>query len=123
MSYDELKFEEIDSMTKEDAVIASKKFFKGNKKFLDYAIMLIYSTHGFIKVSSMTRNIDTFNWEKLLSISIDTEKGFKQFYYRKGNKKYRKTDNRPDGNETHEIEGYRLIIYDSNNHNAEEFEF
>ncbi|RRJ54852.1 hypothetical protein EHV15_35350 [Paenibacillus oralis] len=123
MGYDEVKFEEIESMTKEEAINELNKFFKGNKKFLEFASLMIKSTHGFLKINFMNKQIDTWNWEKLLGISISTKIGFKQLYYRKGNEKYKKTDARLDGNETHEIDGYRLTIYYTDSRKVEEFEF
>lgn len=116
------EFEEVEMMAKEDAINEIKEFFKGNKKFIEQAILLIYSTHHFEKINKLQFIKDNWNWEKLLSISIDTKTGFKQFYYRKGNKKYAPNDER-DGNKTYDIDEFSLTIYYSESKKIEEFTF
>ena len=73
----------------------------------------------------MKINRDNWDWEKLLLLTIDTEFGFKQFCYRKGNKKYgfstEKEENGRIYNQTSEIEDSRLTIYYQENKNIEEY--
>ncbi len=115
-------FEEVELMTKEEAIYEIKEFFKGNKKFVEHAIFLIYSTHHFEKINKLQLISDNWNWDKLLSITIDTQTGFKQFSYRKGNKKYAPSAER-EGNRTSDINGYILTIYYRENQKTEEFTF
>lgn len=116
------EFKEVESMTKEEAVNEVKAFFKGNKKFIEQAIFLIYSTHHFEKIESLEIAKDDWNWEKYLSISIYSNTGFKSFCYRKGNKKYAPTVER-EGNKTSDIDGFKLTVFYSGNAEMEEFEF
>lgn len=115
-------FEEIEIMTKDNSINEVKKFFKGNKKFIEQAILLIYSTHHFEKINKLQLINDNWNWEKLFSISIDTQTGFKQFCYRKGNKKYAPSAER-EGNKTYDIDEFRLTIYYRENQKIEDFTF
>ncbi|UII56682.1 hypothetical protein LS684_04245 [Cytobacillus spongiae] len=120
---EKIEFEDSVSMTKEDAIEAIKKFFKGNKKFIDLASSIILSTHHFNKLNSMDFQTENWNWEKFMKISIDTEIGFKHFCYRKGNKKYAPGNVRADleGNNTHEIDEFNLVIYYRENQKLEEY--
>ncbi|MFE7152559.1 hypothetical protein, partial [Heyndrickxia sporothermodurans] len=65
----EKEFEETKMMSKEDAVNEIKDFFKGNKKFIEQATLMIYSTHHFEKLNRMQLIKDSWNWEKLLNIT------------------------------------------------------
>lgn len=118
----EKEFKEVNMMTKEEAINEINEFFKGNNKFVEQAIFLIYSTHHFEKISRLQFIKDNWNWEKLLNISIDTKTGFKQFCYRKGNKKYATSPKRK-GNNTFDIDECVLTVYYSENQNIEEFTF
>lgn len=111
-----------ESMTKEEAVNEIKRFFKGNKKFIDQVVLLIYSTHNFEKINSLRTIEDDWNWEKFLMVSIDTKNGSKHFYYRKGNKKFAPND-RYKGNDTHEIEEYGINVHYSDGKQVDEFTF
>lgn len=118
------EFQEVELMTKEEAISEVKAFFKGNKKFIEQAILLIYSTHYFEKLGNLEITKDDWNWEKYLSITIYSEAGFKHFCYRKGNKKYASTINSVlEGNKTADIDGFKLSVYHSKNKELEEFDF
>ncbi|MBB6452017.1 hypothetical protein HNQ94_000438 [Salirhabdus euzebyi] len=104
------EFDEVEVMSKGEAISEIREFFKGNKKFLDQATLFILSSHHFQKISSMVIHKDNWNWEKFLQICIDTDLGFKHFYYRKGNKKYAPSENR-NGNNTHDIHEYGITVY------------
>lgn len=128
MSIDkEKKYEQIELMSKEEAVREIEKFFKGNKKFIEQASIIIYSSHNFQKISSMKIIRDNWNWEKLLQLTLDTEFGFKHFCYRKGNKKYgyrpENEENERRYNQTSEIEDFILTIYHKETQNVEEYTF
>lgn len=118
----EKEFKEVESMTKDEAITEIKKFFKGNKKFIEHALVLIYSTHGFVKLNSIKISTDNWNWEKFLSITIDSKLGFKQLYYRKGNKKYA-SPKIIEGNKTHDIDEYVLTIYYTGVNETERYTF
>lgn len=118
----EKRFEEIESMTKEETISEIKKFFKGNKKFIEQSLVLVYSSHDFVKLNAITFITDSWNWEKFMSISIDTKSGFKNLYYRKGNKKYTPSDDRK-GNTTHDIDEYGVTIYCKEKKETEEYTF
>ena len=119
----EKKFDQIESMSKEEAIREIKSFFKGNKKFIDRASMLIYSSNDFEKISSMKIERDNWNWEKFLAISIYTKSGFKNLWYRKGNKKYGPENAKPGQyyNKTSEIEEFCLAVHNSETGNLEEY--
>lgn len=116
-------FEEIESMPKEEAIQKVKLFFKDNKKFVDMATSIILSSHHFIKLGSMDFQTDNWNWEKFMRISIDTELGFKSFIYRKGNKKYAPGNVAAhlEGNKTHDIDEFSMIIYYRDEQKSEEY--
>lgn len=120
-----IEFEDIVSMTKEEAIKEVKRFFKGNKKLIGLASSIILSTHHFTKLNSMNFCTDNWNWEKFMRISIDTEIGFKQFGYRKGNKKYApdKVKSDLEGNKTHNIDEFYLSIYYKENQKMEDYTF
>lgn len=109
-------------MTREEAINEIEDFFKGNKKFIEQVILLIYSTHHFEKISTMKIIKNNWNWEKLLSITINTQTGIKEFYYRKGNKKYAPNAQR-EGNNTYDIDEFNINIYYRENQKIEEFTF
>ncbi len=119
------EFKDVDLMTKEDAIKEVKRFFKGNKKFIDMAVSIILSTHHFEKLDSLELMSNNWNWEKFMKITLDTKTGFKQFYYRKGNPKYAPGNVAPhlEGNKTFDIDGFRIVIYETKTSKAEEYEF
>lgn len=118
-----VEFKNVGSMTKEEAIEHIEKHFKGNKKFIDQTKVFVYSTHGFIKINSMNLQTDNWNWEKFMSITVDTELGFKNFYYRKGNKKYSPENVSSDlkGNKTHDINEFAISVYYSKDQKIEEY--
>lgn len=99
------EFQEIETMTKNEAINEVKLFFKGNKKFIEQAMMLIFSAQDFEKIRKMEFNKDNWNWEKFLSLQIDTKSSIKTLCYRKGNKKYAPTE-KSRGNETSHLDEY-----------------
>lgn len=116
------EFADIDSMSKEEVITEIKSFFKGNKKFIDKAIVLIYSTRNFKKIISLRYQTDNFDWEKYMSINIDAEQGWKMLLYRKGNKKYAATaDGR--GNKTSDIDEFSIASHARGSSIIEEYKF
>lgn len=104
--------EDVKVMSKEEAIKEVKKLFKGNKKFISFCEVLIASTPDFLNIDSHEIQLDNWNWEKYLHITINTKSGFKQLSYRKGNKKY-SPENSLTGksNKTSEIHDYSIRTY------------
>jgi hypothetical protein len=104
--------EETQVMSKEEAINEVKKVFKGNKKFISFCEVMIASTPDFLGINDYEIQINNWNWEKFLRLSIQTKTGFKMFFYRKGNKKYAPENVRIEGgNKTSEIHDYTITTY------------
>lgn len=120
MSIQEQEFNKLEFADKESTIDEIKKIFKGNIKFINYAKVLIYSTENFIQFSSFKYLDDTWDWEKLLIINIRTTNGFKMLIYRKGNEKYKPSWNKK-GNDTWDVNEYKVFIHNSETRLSEEY--
>jgi len=107
------EFQDTKTMTKDEAINEVKKFFRGNKKFIEQATMLIFSTQDFEKIAKMEINKRTWSWENFLRLDINNNYGYKSFCYRKGNKNNTSSD-LMEGNKTSDIDEYVLNIYNYN---------
>lgn len=108
--------DEIIKLSKGEAMQQVKKFFKGNKKFIEQVEILIASTDRFVGVEEDSFQMDknNFRWDKFFKVRICFEYwnegckkfmiGYKVFYYRKGNEKYK------SHNQTAEIHDYQVSI-------------
>ncbi|CAM4108414.1 hypothetical protein [Mesobacillus thioparans] len=99
-------------MSKEEAIKEVKRVFKGNKKYISFCEVMIASSPDFLGINKHEIILNNWNWEKFLSLSIQTKSGFKMIYYRKGNKKYAPANVfKGDGNKTSEIHDYSITTY------------
>lgn len=113
-------FEDVESMSKEEAIAEIKKHFKGNRRFIDQATLLIYSSHDFIKLNSFTFEVNSWNWQKYMLVSFSTKSGFKMLFSRKGNKRYARSSDRVRGNVTSDIDESKVVIYYKETDKSEE---
>ncbi|MFD2681190.1 hypothetical protein [Bacillus seohaeanensis] len=100
---------------KNQALIEVKKYFKGNKRFINYCEIILASTFiGDEPISiSLKKDGDNWNWEKILGFTLSYKEGFKMIHYRRGNKKYSKDSVAPhlEGNTTSDIHEFSITNY------------
>ena len=112
-----MSVKEVVPMTKEEAINHVREVFKGNDTFISHCIIMIASTSNLKGISNKEIQLDSYYWEKLLSLTIDFGSyGFKKITYRKGN------DRKPligRTVSTANIHDYTIINYE--NGESEEF--
>jgi hypothetical protein len=106
---------ELNEITKDEAITEIKKYFKGNRKFINYCEIILATTFTDGEPISITlkKDGDNWNWEKILGFTLSYKEGFKMIHFRKGNMKYA-PDNVAaylEGNTTSDIHEYSITNY------------
>lgn len=101
-----------ETMTKDQAFQKVKDEFKGNDRFIAYCESAIATSGDFVTISKSEALRDNWSWEKFLTVTIETESGFKMITYRKGNERYSPENVKTrEGNHTSEIHDYRFTSF------------
>jgi hypothetical protein len=106
---------ELNEITKDQALIEVKEYFKGNKKFINYCELILATTFIDDEPISITLKKDgnNWNWKKILGFTLSYKEGFKMLHFRKGNEKYSPSNVAAhlEGNKTSDIHEFSITNY------------